>query len=1241
MTASATLPLRATDWVDSVALPRFDGSLGELRSVELRVEAHLEGTAELENLTGSPASLSTMLAALVTLARPAPGGTVITTAQPSQPRTDNLGAFDGIVDHAGASGSETTLTDDHTSTISLVSPADLTLFTGTGSITLPAAGTDTSTGPTGPDAAVDLSTRVGATVTVTYTYITDTRPPDPPTIVTSPPAHSANPAPVVSFTAEAGASTECRLDAETSTGDWGACTSPWEGDLSGAPDGAYTFLVRATDAASNVGDPASASFTIDRQAPGQPELTTTPPGLGRLVLPTWAFTIDAGAVARCALDGAVDAPCSSPYVADLTSAADGPHEFTVFAVDSAGNASPSVSHTYTLDRRAPAAPSITTEPPSPSADPTPTWTFDLAPEAVMASCSVDGAPFASCASPFTANLAAAADGNHTVAIRNRDLAGNQSPGVGLTYRLDRAAPGAPTIGSPASPSRVVNPTWTIDAEAGATTECRLDDGAWSPCAGSFTTTFDSGSDGVHVLTVRAFDAAGNRGPEATASYTLDTTAPDAPVITTAPADPSDSPTPTWTFTIESGSAASCSVDGGTWNPCASPLVVDLVGATDGQHTLGVRATDAQDNTGPVTTSAFTLDRAGPGAPTITDAPSSPGSAPTVTWTFTAPADTTTTCRIDAGIAQPCDGSITTTFLTDGSHGLAIVARDPAGNRSAAATATYILDRLAPQIPTIIDAPATPARLTTPRWSFTLESHSMGECSLDRMPWVTCTTSFSADLSTADDGPHSFAVRSTDAAGNVGDPATGEFVLDRTPPGLPTIIGGPDPDSDDDTPTWTFAVDNGAVAECRIDDGPWSPCADRVTADLLLAPDGTHSLEVRATDDVGNVGPTAVTAYGLDRVHPAVAVFTSTPLSPGHDSEPEWAFTYEPGTTALCSLDGADGMECDGAFAATLADDGVHDLTVQVVDAAGNTSDPVTSTYALDTTVPSTPTVGAPRTPDRDAQPEWTIAVEPGAVAECSFDGGPAAACGSVFGIDLSGDDGAHRLVVVARDAAGNASAPVQSTYVLDTVTPTAPVLQHTPDRVAWTWRFSIEALTRAECSIDGGPWTACASPLAGGTADRTVRFEVRAVDNAGNRSDITGTTVTPTKSAGIAPPPPPPPVEPGPTVTGPTDVTDPAGSISDGALADPRPVIRNAVPGVQAGLDVDDRSLVRQFRPTEPPFGGAVAQLLQAVGEKTTIPVLLVLIVIGFVAVQNRIDRRDPKLAQAPLRHEPEYMEFE
>jgi hypothetical protein len=58
-------------------------------------------------------------------------------------------------------------------------------------------------------------------------------------------------------------------------------------------------------------------------------------------------------------------------------------------------------------------------------------------------------------------------------------------------------------------------------------------------------------------------------------------------------------------------------------------------------------------------------------------------------------------------------------------------------------------------------------------------------------------------------------------------------------------------------------------------------------------------------------------------------------------------------------------------------------------------------------------------------------------------------------------------------------------------------------------------------------------------------------------------------------------------------------------------------------------------------LAGPVGELLQAAAHSTTIPMLVVLVVVAFVAVQNRIDRLDPKLADAPIRHEPEYLEFE
>lgn len=1238
VTFSDTVPVRLTDWTDTVTLPRFDPALGDLRAVDLSIDAHLDATMYLENLADTSASLATRLSAQVVASRPGPGGSAIAGAHPSVTRTDDLAAFDGTLDHAGASGQTANVTANQATTATLSDPADLTLFTGTGSITLPTAGTGTSIVPGGVDVDADVNTSVGASVTVTYTYVSDTRPPDPPTILSSPPAFTADPDPLVTFSAEPVATTECRLATPSSPGSWTACSSPWVGHLGPGDDGLSTFSVRAIDAAGNVGVTATASFTLDRVPPVQPVLTFQPPPLGQSPNPTWAFTVESGATARCSLDASPASACSSPFGADLTLAGDGPHTFALFAVDAAGNAGPPILDTYTLDRLAPAPPTITTPPATPGNDPTPSWGFELAADAATASCAVDGGPYTACGTSVTADLSAAADGAHTISVRNADVAGNQSLATTGTYELDRTAPGAPTILSPPSPSSVTNPVWGIAADTGGTNECRLDASSWVVCAGSYTTTFGPGSDGVHVLTVRATDAAGNRGPEATTTYALDTTAPAAPAITTSPADPSNSPTPLWAFTIEADSAATCSLDGGPWSPCTSPHQADLSSAADGRHELAVRATDAVGNVGPAAHSAFTLDRAAPAAPSITSAPDSPTSNPSVAWAFTTPDGTTTTCGFDGGTAMACIGSVAATFADDGQHRLEVIAIDSAGNASAPAVAVYTLDRLAPVAPMIMSSPTSPDRITTPQWTFVVEDLSAGECAIDDSPWVPCATSFSADLSSALDGPHTFAVHSVDAAGNVGAVATDTFVLDRTPPGVPLVTSAPPTASDDDTPTWTFVVDHGAAAWCRVDDGAWLPCDGTSTADLTTAGDGIHALEVRAIDAVGNEGTTTVSTYELDRLAPAPAAMTIVPLSPNNDPTPEWWFAYEPGTTAWCSIDAAAAAECDATVSATFFADGTHDVAIVVVDAAGNTSAPATNLYELDTIAPAGPTLSAPRSPDRDEEPDWGIWVEPGAVAECAFDGGAPVACGALFTVGLTGLEGTHRLSVVARDAAGNTSAAVASSYVLDTIAPAAPMLQHTPDRSSWTWRFGIEPGATAECSIDGGPWSSCASPLPGGTPDKTVRFEVRAVDRAGNRSTITDTTVTlttgaatPTPATGGPPPATPPPTTPGAGAT----VGEPVGTD-----AVTRPSVSARAPSGRGDAEVDVGALLRRLRPEEGPFSGPVGQLLQAAAKSTTIPVLVVLIVLSFVAVQNRIDRRDPKLADAPLRNEPEYLEF-
>ena len=92
-------------------------------------------------------------------------------------------------------------------------------------------------------------------------FTVDTTPPDT-TITAGPSGPTNDSTPTFSFTSEAGATFECRVDAAA----FASCSSPFTtGALS---DGAHTFEVRAKDGVGNTdASPASRAFTVDTTPP--------------------------------------------------------------------------------------------------------------------------------------------------------------------------------------------------------------------------------------------------------------------------------------------------------------------------------------------------------------------------------------------------------------------------------------------------------------------------------------------------------------------------------------------------------------------------------------------------------------------------------------------------------------------------------------------------------------------------------------------------------------------------------------------------------------------------------------------------------------------------------------------------------------------------------------------------------------------------------------------------------------
>jgi hypothetical protein len=288
--------------------------------------------------------------------------------------------------------------------------------------------------------AVDMAGNVGPETTRTWTI--DTLAPD--TAITSAPSSQTNSrsASIAFGSAEAGATFECRLDAAA----FAACTSPTV--LNDLGDGPHTFRVRATDRAGNVDTtPASHTWTVETRAPTT-TITSGPPVLAASASAAFALAADEP-VARfeCRLDAA---PSFTACPATVTYAqlAQGSHTFRARGVDLAANVGPETTRTWTIDTIPPDT-AITSQPPPTIDRGDATFDFVATEPASRFECALDGAAFASCASPLV--LTELRDGLHTLRVRSWDVAGNvDSSPASYEWTVSRPAPAPP----PAEPDRV-------------------------------------------------------------------------------------------------------------------------------------------------------------------------------------------------------------------------------------------------------------------------------------------------------------------------------------------------------------------------------------------------------------------------------------------------------------------------------------------------------------------------------------------------------------------------------------------------------------------------------------------------------------------------------------------------------------------------------------------------------------------------------------------------------------------
>ncbi|MDX6679227.1 MAG: large repetitive protein, partial [Solirubrobacteraceae bacterium] len=251
---------------------------------------------------------------------------------------------------------------------------------------------------------------------------------------------------------------------------------------------------------------------------------------------------------------------------------------------------------------------------------------------------------------------------------------------------------------------------------------------------------------------------------------------------------------------------------------------------------------------------------------------------------------------------------------------------------------------------------------------------------DASAFSACTspTSYPGPLAS---GSHSFQVRAATSTGQLSTAASYSWLIDRQSPSItmtfPLAGGsynaagwsagcakGPGICGSSSDPSGVASV----AVSIRQGAGNWwggssfnrpseffIPAAGTTTWSLALAmpnPPGSYSVNVRATDRLGNATPAASSVsatFTIDMQPPPAPAITAKPPSPSTSPDASFSFSdAEAGVSFLCRLDGAAFAPCSSPTTFSALKDGSHTFGVQARDAAGNVGSPVTWTWTIDT-----------------------------------------------------------------------------------------------------------------------------------------------------------------------------------------------------------------------------------------------------------------------------------------------------
>jgi len=377
--------------------------------------------------------------------------------------------------------------------------------------------------------------------------------------------------------------------------------------------------------------------------------------------------------------------------------------------------------------------------------------------------------------------------------------------------------------------------------------------------------------------------------------------------------------------------------------------------------------------------------------------------------------------------------------------------------------------------------------------------------------ATWTRGSSALIS--DEGVTTLYYRSRDLAGNVQSPAGQVTVkIDKSAPAL----------------SFSNLLDGDAVRQIAPETGYSDPVSGIAVSSFAVTLDGapyfggtidaegSHTLVASVADAAGNRAVHSATFF-VDRTNPTVTI--TNPADNGAYRTPQ-AFAY-----AVDDNSGGAIVTPDPALGYIWTTEGLWFGTVSATDGAGNTGTDGVS-FMIDTTAPRT---GADLSGSLDSSGWYLSPVTVALNADDPLSGGVASGVSSTW-ISLDGaaaqpyvydspvtvtGDGEHTVSFHSVDAAGNSEPAGTSSFLIDTVAPTAAIgLTGTSGTGGWYTSSVVANLTgtdatskidRFEYELNGHGWVDYTEPLV--LTDGTNTLRARSYDKAGNVSDIAEKTV--------------------------------------------------------------------------------------------------------------------------------------